>query len=1059
MPSPMGTEAKAANISSLIRGGLSLRRKPIVDFLNVRGAETVKRYRKPFVAPRRVAESKFKVAPRKRGRLGARRWRRVLSTGAGFKHRPRSKPEPLAAGESSTPSPEPPETPLSESPADDASASAAAAAKKDAAKKQKVDWEPLVIWRPTAEELRGNPKLCAIEVDGVLCKWLRPHQREGVRFTAECVLGQRNFDGNGVILADDMGLGKTLQAITLLYTLLRQGFERGKPTVKNAIVVCPTSLVSNWAKEIKKWLGSRIECVAVTKAGPQHIMQAIGDYLSRYTKANVLILSYDTFRRYVDRFKGPDACGLLICDEAHRLKNAKTATYMTLDALQCSRRVLLSGTPMQNDLDEFFAMVNFTNRNVLGNRKAFRRYYENPILAGREPDCADSEEKLGVERSSELSAIVNQFILRRTNVLLSKHLPPKVIQIVCCRPTQLQKSIYSYLVKSKKVRRAIGDGSASMSQILPLINTIKRLCNHPKLIWDSLNDKGKNFTWKGCRNLFPEEFLKRPGHPKYSGKFDVLDRLLSTVRRETDDRVVLVSNYTQTLDVFEDMARLRGWGFVRLDGSIQVKNRQQLVDKLDDKKNKVFLFLLSSKAGGCGLNLVGANRLVLFDPDWNPAVDKQAAARVWRDGQTKRCFVYRFLTTGTIEEKVYQRQLSKEGLQNVLGGAATDAGVSMEDLRDLFTLNTSPSDTHDTLDCKCLEAACPSKARDGVDQGGPVIEEPNGVDKENDKVNGAENGSSSPVHMPAKASDEKPKAVVKPRCRLGQRGRPKEEDLINWAHHDTTATVPDILFRKSHPAVGRENYVSFVFSCEVSGRPMPMQDTQIVDSVSAMCEEAPVITGIAEKKGIEISAEDAQARRIQNQRKRKRRRRYAEDESGGSEDDSSGLGSDYAPPPRRSTRARKKVQRYVDTGRKEEGENESQDGVEEDIEADLERIRQLEQELVCQPSDKKHPTSSLGGVGGAESRGESSADEDEVESSDQNDGNRSEEQESEEEEEEASDEDSPSQKSMESEDCYDDVSEDDEAPGDSDADDLENDPSADAPMETDGDESSGSDFA
>ena len=153
--------------------------------------------------------------------------------------------------------------------------------------------------------------------------------------------------------------------------------------------------------------------------------------------------------------KASDACDLMICDEAHRLKNSKTGTYTALDALPCRRRILLSGTPLQNNLDEFYAMINFTNGGVLGDRKMFRRYYEQPILIGREPQADTEEQREGMERSAELSAIVNQFVLRRTNTLLSAHLPPKVMQVVCCRPTTLQIRLYDHLLKSKEVKRMV----------------------------------------------------------------------------------------------------------------------------------------------------------------------------------------------------------------------------------------------------------------------------------------------------------------------------------------------------------------------------------------------------------------------------------------------------------------------------------------------------------------------------------------------------------------------------------------------------------------------------
>ncbi len=159
-----------------------------------------------------------------------------------------------------------------------------------------------------------------------------------------------------------------------------------------------------------------------------------------------------------------------------------------------------------------------------------------------------------------------------------------------------------------------------------------------------------------------------------------------------------MSNYTQTLDLFERLSGLRGYPYVRLDGAMSIKKRAKVVERFNDPAGGDFIFMLSSKAGGCGLNLIGANRLVMFDPDWNPANDEQAMARVWRDGQRKRCFVYRLLAAGTIEEKIFQRQAHKKALSSCVVDREEDVAkhFSMADLRDLFKLERDTvSDTHD----------------------------------------------------------------------------------------------------------------------------------------------------------------------------------------------------------------------------------------------------------------------------------------------------------------------------------------------------------------------------
>lgn len=188
-----------------------------------------------------------------------------------------------------------------------------------------------------------------------------------------------------------------------------------------------------------------------------------------------------------------------------------------------------------------------------------------------------------------------------------------------------------------------------------------------------------------------------------SGKLMVLDTLLASIKSTTTDKIVLVSNYTQTLDLFEKLCRKRVYRYVRLDGTMTIKKRAKVVDSFNNPASGDFIFMLSSKAGGCGLNLIGANRLVMFDPDWNPANDDQAMARVWRDGQKKPCFVYRFLCTGTIEEKIFQRQAHKKALSSTVVDQDEDVArhFTLTDLRDLFKLEENTvSDTHSKFKCK-----------------------------------------------------------------------------------------------------------------------------------------------------------------------------------------------------------------------------------------------------------------------------------------------------------------------------------------------------------------------
>ena len=471
---------------------------------------------------------------------------------------------------------------------------------------------------------------------------------------------------------------------------------------------------------------------------------------------------------------------------------------------------MLSGTPMQNHLDEFYAMVGFCNPGLLGTTSEFGKKFERPILAGREPDASDKQLELARERNSELSELVNKFVLRRTNTILSKHLPPKVVEVVCCKLSPLQNQLYQHFLDSKAAKAAL---TGKHTMVLSAITALKKLCNHPKLIYDMVNGAKNTGVgaagFESCLEFFQPGMydvgrgggrgggggLGRSfgnascgmvdGWEFHSGKFAVLARLLSILRKETKDRIVIISNYTQTLDLVEILCRQNNYPSVRLDGSTSIRKRQKLVKEFNDPSSGCFAFLLSSKAGGCGINLIGGNRLVLFDPDWNPANDKQAAARCWRDGQTKKCYLYRLLATGSIEEKVFQRQLSKESLQNVVSGEGQleQASMSKEDLRKLFTLDeNTTSDTHDNLSKGCQK--CPGKHFIGH-QGG---------DSESVETDGEKTNTPKMQLWEEQADD------------------PNEQNLEDWGHHHRASTVPDPIMRR---AAGDD--VSFVFSLQVEG--------------------------------------------------------------------------------------------------------------------------------------------------------------------------------------------------------------------------------------------------
>uniref|UniRef100_UPI00398EFA71 DNA repair and recombination protein RAD54B isoform X2 n=1 Tax=Pristiophorus japonicus TaxID=55135 RepID=UPI00398EFA71 len=557
---------------------------------------------------------------------------------------------------------------------------------------------------------KAGLSLVDVVVDPYLTIHLRPHQLDGVIFLYECVMGMRTTGRFGAILADEMGLGKTLQCITLIWTLMRQGPYGNKPVIKRTLVVTPGSLVKNWVREFQKWLGS--ERLRVFAVDQDH---KVDDFINS-PLYSALIISYEMLLRCLEQIQNLKF-DLIICDEGHRLKNSSIKTSTAILSLSCEKRVILTGTPIQNDLQEFYSLIEFVNPGILGSSSTYRKIYEEPIIRSQQPSATVDEKQLGEERATELCRLTGLFILRRTQDIINNYLPPKTEWIIFCRPAALQLELYHKLLASHAVKSCL-QGKLENSYHLLCIGLLKKLCNHPTLLFNSIKGKENHSTkpnfdhqleispYNDLIGIFPMCYEPDRFTAKDSGKLQVLMDLLAGIHAQSSaERVVLISNYTQTLDILQEICKCFGYSYTRLDGQTPISHRQKIVDSFNSKHSQCFIFLLSSKAGGVGLNLIGASRLVLYDIDWNPANDVQAMARIWRDGQRRPVHIYRLLTTGTIEEKIYQRQVSKQSLSGTVVDLkkSEHASFSLEELRNLFELNEGSNClTHDLLDCNCL---------------------------------------------------------------------------------------------------------------------------------------------------------------------------------------------------------------------------------------------------------------------------------------------------------------------------------------------------------------------
>ncbi|CAH1101909.1 unnamed protein product [Psylliodes chrysocephalus] len=445
------------------------------------------------------------------------------------------------------------------------------------------------------------------------------------------------------------------------------------PNMPNALVLYAPPEVSQHDKlksegYLNFWLKGRLQSIimdggADAKKKLLQFMQGQGR-----TSIPVLIISYETFRMHASILHSSEI-GLVLCDEGHRLKNCENQTYRALMGLKAKRRVLLSGTPIQNDLLEYFSLIHFVNEGLLGNASEFKKKFENYILRGQDSTATDLERQHASERLLELTNIVNKCLIRRTSSLLTKYLPVKFEMIIICQLTPIQKQLYLNYINSEFIKRSVNgeERSGNTLSSLASITTLKKLCNHPDLILDKIEEGSEGF--EKSRNLLPPKNGSNDVRPELSGKLMLLDCFLANLKANYSDKIVLVSNYTQTLDLFETLCKKRGYLYVRLDGTMTIKKRAKVVENFNNPESKEFIFMLSSKAGGCGLNLIGANRLIMFDPDWNPANDDQAMARVWRDGQQKPCFIYRFLAVSGFDRgKDFPTTGSQKGSQLDSGG-------------------------------------------------------------------------------------------------------------------------------------------------------------------------------------------------------------------------------------------------------------------------------------------------------------------------------------------------------------------------------------------------------
>jgi ATP-dependent helicase STH1/SNF2 len=457
---------------------------------------------------------------------------------------------------------------------------------------------------------------------------LKEYQIKGLQWMIS--LYNNNLNG---ILADEMGLGKTIQTISLITHIIEKKKNNGP-----FLVIVPLSTLTNWNNEFDKWAP---DVSKVVYKGPPNARKQQQQQI-RWGQFQVLLTTYEYIikdRPVLSKIKWTH----MIVDEGHRMKNTQSKLSSTLSTYYITRyRIILTGTPLQNNLPELWALLNFVLPNIFKSVKSFDEWFNTPFAntGGQDRMDLSEEEQLLVIR--RLHKVLRPFLLRRLKKDVEKDLPDKQERVIKCRFSALQTKLYKQLVTHNKM--AVSDGKGGKTGMRGLSNMLmqlRKLCNHP-FVFEPVEDQ-MNPT------RMSNDLLWRT-----AGKFELLDRILPKFRA-TGHRVLMFFQMTQIMNIMEDFLRLRGMKYLRLDGSTKSDDRSDLLRQFNEPGSEYFCFLLSTRAGGLGLNLQTADTVIIYDSDWNPHQDLQAQDRAHRIGQKNEVRILRLISSNSVEEKILER--------------------------------------------------------------------------------------------------------------------------------------------------------------------------------------------------------------------------------------------------------------------------------------------------------------------------------------------------------------------------------------------------------------------
>lgn len=476
------------------------------------------------------------------------------------------------------------------------------------------------------EEIKQQP---SILVGGTL----KEYQLKGLQW----MVSLYNNHLNG-ILADEMGLGKTIQTISLLTYLYEVKNVRGP-----SLVIVPLSTLTNWDSEFDKW-APVIRKVAY-KGSPNERKSKQG--IIRSGQFDVVLTTFEYIikeRALLSKIKWVH----MIIDEGHRMKNAQSKLSLTLNNYyHTDYRLILTGTPLQNNLPELWALLNFVLPKIFNSVKSFDEWFNTPFAntGGQDKIALSEEETLLVIR--RLHKVLRPFLLRRLKKDVEKELPDKVEKVLKCKMSALQQKLYEQMLKHRRL--FIGDLNSNKNVGMRGFNNqimqLKKICNHP-FVFEEVEDQ-INPTRETNANIW-----------RVAGKFELLERILPKFKA-TGHRILIFFQMTQIMDIMEDFLRLSNMKYLRLDGHTKSDDRTLLLNLFNAPNSEYFCFLLSTRAGGLGLNLQSADTVIIFDTDWNPHQDLQAQDRAHRIGQKNEVRILRLITENSVEEVILDRAHKK----------------------------------------------------------------------------------------------------------------------------------------------------------------------------------------------------------------------------------------------------------------------------------------------------------------------------------------------------------------------------------------------------------------